>query len=143
MTPGTWSWSAELAELQREAALKRTRGDALRRQGKENEARADFGAGVALLGSALQVLSDTWNRLPVQDGASSLSAEQLATADKEQQLDIAKEFVEVYGARGGLLRRLGESSAALDSYRLGARFERRLDSYRLALKRAGKDPDVV
>jgi tetratricopeptide (TPR) repeat protein len=31
----------------------------------------------------------------------------------------------VYGARGGLLRRLGESSTALDSYTLGAGFERR------------------
>lgn len=115
MTPVTWS--AEVAELQRQATLKRTRGDALRRQGKENEAREEYRAGVALLDRALQVLSDPqWNRLPVQGGASSLPAEQLT---------IAEEFVEVYGARGGLLRRLGELPTALDSYTRGAGFERR------------------
>lgn len=111
MTPVTWS--DEVARQQREATLKRTRGEALRRRGKENEASAEFRAGVALLDRALQVLSDTgWNRLPMQ-------------GDPAEQLAIAKEFVEVYGARGGLLRRLGESQTALDSYALGADFERR------------------
>jgi tetratricopeptide (TPR) repeat protein len=111
------TWSDAVGELQREAALKRTRGDALRRQGNESGASTEFRAGVGLLDSAIQVLSDPrWNRLPVQGGASSVPAEQLS---------IAKELVEVYGARGGLLRRLGESSEALDSYALGAGFERR------------------
>lgn len=96
----------KVAGLRRDARSRLIRGDALQRQGKENEAGAEFRMGVELLDRALQVLRD----------ASSLTEEQRA---------LAQEFVDVYGARGGFLRRLGEAQAALESYALGADLERR------------------
>jgi tetratricopeptide (TPR) repeat protein len=114
----TFAWSEEVAELQREAALKRTRGDALRRQGKNEEADVEYRAGIGLLDRALEVLGQPpVSRAPGPEGAPTLSGEELARAH---------ELVEVHGARAGLLRRVGDSESAFAGYSTGADLERHL-----------------
>jgi hypothetical protein len=110
-------WSEKVAELQRQAAVKRTRGDALRRQGKKDEATVAFAEGVGFLDEALNLLG--WppsSPAPDPAGAAELSDEQIVQV---------KELVEVHGARAGLLRRAGDTQAALAGYSAGADLERR------------------
>jgi tetratricopeptide (TPR) repeat protein len=105
----TFPWSEEVAELQRGAALKRTRGDALRQRKMNDEAKVEYDAGIGLLDRAL----DKLKQVNAEPGS-------------EEELSRARELVEVHGTRAGLLRRLGDSKAALDGYRAGADLERSL-----------------
>lgn len=104
----TFVWEEEVDELIREAAVKRARGDSLRRQGKNDEADAEFRAGVGILDRALHKLG--------QVGVPTLSKEENTRA---------KKLVEVHGARAGLLRRVGDTRSALEGYSIGADLERR------------------
>jgi hypothetical protein len=127
----TFPWSEELLQLQREAALKRTRGDALRRQGdalrrqgdalraegKNDEADVEFRAGIALLDRALHALG----QLPLSHGFGPEEVPALS----EEELARAHELVEVHGSRAGLLRRVGDATSALKGYSIGADLERR------------------
>jgi len=106
---------AKVKDLQGEAALSRKRGDALRKSKSEGDALASFREGVASLDRALEILqSQTWNRLDQFGHGKPLPEDQLA---------IARELVETWGARGGLLRRQDEAVEALYSYQEGSHIE--------------------
>jgi tetratricopeptide (TPR) repeat protein len=108
-------WLEAVSELHRQATLYRKRGDALRRTSDGARTVAEYRAGVRVFEEVLQLLKDPrWYRLEEFSSDTVLPSDQLA---------IAKELVEAWGARGGLLRRLGESRAALDSYIEGAKVE--------------------
>ena len=110
----TTPWIQSVIELNREAMLYRKHGDALRRQDKGDEAAKEYRLGVEVLDKVL----DRLLREP-----SWLNLEKFSSEALPEQLVIAKELVEAWGARGGLLRRIGESRAALDSYQNGAELE--------------------
>jgi hypothetical protein len=102
-------WEEDVDKLIREVALKRARGDNLRRQGKNDEADVEFRA-------AIGVLDRTLHRLG--------QVEARASSDEEKAR--ARKLVEVHGARAGLLRRVGDTMSALKGYSIGADLERRL-----------------
>lgn len=109
-------WRGEINELYRQATLCRKRGDALRRANETKKAAEQYQAGLSYIDKAFQILKDpTWYRL------GELGGNKLP---QSEQLDIAKDLVEAWGVRGGLLRRLGQSRAALDSYSEGANLEK-------------------
>jgi hypothetical protein len=103
----TFDWEKEADKLISDAASKRARGDNLRRQGRNDEADLEFRAGVGVLDRALHSLGQ---------GEAQASSEEKARA---------KKLVEVYGARAGLLRRVGDTKSALDGYSMGPDLERR------------------
>jgi tetratricopeptide (TPR) repeat protein len=95
-----------------QADLARSEGDTNRNQGNEEAAVAAFSRGVGLLDEALAVLNGPpWHGLP--DAGGDVDAEALADS------------IEALGARGGLLKRLGDLTAARASYEEGAALERR------------------
>jgi len=110
-------WSEKLGELQREAALKRAKGDSLRRQGKDIDADEEFRKGIGFLERALDTLG--------QSPSGSAPGPGDAPALPEEELARVRELIEAHGARAGLLRRIGESTAALAGYSKGADLERR------------------
>jgi len=117
-------WQDEVAERFREAKLRRKRGEAFGRAGDASRAAAEFGAGAAVLDAAIALmlaLPEWPSEQP--EPAAEPNPEVDPTAEVAA---IARELVEAYGTRGGMLRRLGDSRAALDSYRKGAELEERL-----------------
>jgi tetratricopeptide (TPR) repeat protein len=108
-------WFEEVSELHRQATLYRKRGEALHRRSNDDRAAVEYRAGIGVFEKMLKLLKDPqWYRLEEFSSDTVLPSDQLA---------IAKELVEAWGARGGLLRRVGESRAALDSYNEGAKVE--------------------
>lgn len=108
------SWIEPVNDLNGKAMLNRKRGDALLKKGESDEAAAEYSAGVKALDEVLNLLRDPrWCNLEKFFG-KEIPPDQLA---------IAKELVEAWGARGGLLRRLDKSQAALESYEEGAKIE--------------------
>lgn len=108
-------WQDEVAERHRQAKLLRKRGEAFGRAGDASRAVAEFRAGAGVLDEIIRFLLalPEWPReqpVPAGDPTPEVAA-------------IARELVEAYGSRGGMLRRLGDSRAALDSYRKGAELE--------------------
>jgi len=103
--------------LERQAALQRKRGDALQRAGETDKAIEEYRAGARRLEEALPILKDKrWYRLDEFSPGTTLPPDQLS---------IAKELVEVWGSRGGLLRRIPHAeTAALESYNEGAEVEK-------------------
>jgi tetratricopeptide (TPR) repeat protein len=95
-----------------QAEITRSEGDAARKQGDETAAVAAFTRGVAFLNEALEVLNGPpWNGF--RDNGEDVDT------------DVVNEAIEALGARGGLLKRLGNLAAARASYEEGARHERR------------------
>jgi tetratricopeptide (TPR) repeat protein len=97
---------------QEEARSYRKKGDALQKIGRENAAREAFSAGAAALGDALELLKPEATRI-------SATTPPLH-GDLKSALD---ELVETFGARGGMLQRLGSLSEAARSYSQGATLE--------------------
>lgn len=102
-----------VAEWHLHAKLHRKRGESLRRANAEDRALAEFRAGVA----AIQRIIDRCRHEPGWSQARS-------DTPSQGQIEIARELVEAYGARGGLQRRLNDPTAALESYREGASLEK-------------------
>ena len=111
-------WQDEVEELHRQAKLHRKRGDAFRRGGSAEKAAAEFRAGA-------EVLDEIISRL-LANQKWSLEHPSPNDVPPSDLMEIARELVEAYGARGGMLRRLGDSEAALESYRKGAEVEENL-----------------
>src|SRR5262245_12367927 len=110
------SWREQVDELSRQVTLCRKRGDALRRADNIEKAVEQYHTGLRHLDEMLRTLKDPrWYRLEEFSRDTALPSD---------QLEIATELVEAWGVRGGLLRRLGESRAALDSYNEGAEVEK-------------------
>jgi hypothetical protein len=92
----------DLAQLQRQAALDRKRGDALRRAGHEPEAVQAFEAGVRKLESGLRVLDRArWREVP----------------------ELVARRIDTLGSIAGLLRRQARNGEAYLRYREGAEIE--------------------
>jgi tetratricopeptide (TPR) repeat protein len=92
----------DLAQLQRQAALDRKRGDALRRAGREPEAIRAFEAGVVKLENGLGVLDRArWQEFP----------------------ELIPRRVDTLGSIAGLLRRLERNKDAYRRYSEGAKIE--------------------
>lgn len=96
-------------EVMRTVTLYRRRGDAAARRGDVQEASQSWSKALTASDEAFSALSVTPELEPAQ--AKFLAA------------DVAAELAEVLGVRGGLLRRLGRTSEALESYRSGALLE--------------------
>jgi tetratricopeptide (TPR) repeat protein len=92
----------EVKTLQQGATLDRKRGEALRKAGREAEARQAFDAGIAKLQRAGDVL----------EGARSQDARQFAERSAEN-----------FGSLAGLLRRAGRNDEAYEHYVRGAAIE--------------------
>ena len=110
-------WQEEMAQRHLQAKLHRKRGEALRRKGDETSAAAEFRAGVTVLE---QIVDELRRQSQWHDGGLSPSGDPW-----DGQVEIARELVEAYGARGGMLRRLDAADEALKSYREGASLEER------------------
>jgi predicted RNA polymerase sigma factor len=104
----------DVKEKQAQAKLQRKKGDALRKMGRDEEARAAYRSGTKALSDALEMLGPEAEQI-------NASSPPLAS---EQKL-VLDELVETFGARGGLLQRLGSLDEALDQYRQGAVLEDR------------------
>lgn len=102
-------------DLQKRAKLHRKRGEALSRTGQLDGATTEFRSGISVLNQAISKLESTPAWAATRPGAQeSLS---------DEARDVLAELIEAYGSRGGMHRRLGELSAALEAYRSGARLE--------------------
>ena len=104
----------EVTDRQEQAKSYRKKGDALRKTGREDAAREAYRAGVAALTDALEILRPAMEQLAAI--SPPLSSEQEA---------VLRELVETFGARGGMLQRLGLLKEASGSYSEGAVLERR------------------
>jgi tetratricopeptide (TPR) repeat protein len=104
----SWIW-----DILRTVTLYRRKGDAAARRGDDREAEQAWNTGLSASEEAFDALSITHRLEPVQ--AQSLDADAAAVA------------AELLGVRGGLLRRLGRESDALESYRDGALLEKEHD----------------
>jgi hypothetical protein len=93
--------------------LYRRKGEAAARRGDDQEAEQAWITGLAVSEEGFDALSITPELEPGQ--ARSLN------------VDVAAEAAELLGVRGGLLRRLGQTTGALKSYRSGALLEKTHD----------------
>jgi tetratricopeptide (TPR) repeat protein len=105
---------AQARDVHRGVTLHRRKGDALLRYGNAKDAADAYSI-------ALNMLDDVLTKFP--STPSELDEEQT-----DSYLDIASEAAELWGERGGVLRRLGQLAEALNSYNQGAAFE---DAYTL------------
>jgi len=97
---------------QQEAKSFRIKGEALAKDGNQSGAREAFGAGVAVLKDALDLLEPQAKQI-----------KPFATGLDEAAAGVLNEYVETLGARGGMLARLGLLDEALESYSEGATLE--------------------
>jgi predicted RNA polymerase sigma factor len=104
----------DVREQQGLAKSQRKKGDALRKMGRTEEARAAYQLGVTALTGGLDMLQQ--EEREITSARSPLGSE---------QKEVLSELVEMFGARGGLLQRLGLLGDALDNYRKGAALETR------------------
>jgi tetratricopeptide (TPR) repeat protein len=93
----------EVKQLQQQAAVDRKRGDALRKTGRDADARKAYEAGVARLERCVAILPG---------------------GRAEDPRDYAVRSAETHGSLGGLLRRLDRTADAFASYRAGAAVEK-------------------
>ena len=106
----------QIRQKQEEARSYRKKGDALRKVGREDAAREAFNAGADSLKAALDML---------KPGATQIAVAK-PPLDGEQK-GVLDELVETYGARGGMLQRLGFLKDASKSYSEGAVLEQKFD----------------
>lgn len=101
----------QLQAILRNVALQRQKGDALTRTGRLEDAAKAYNLSVSRLDEAI----------------TSLPASLIDPGSHRSGIDpeTASDAAEFFGSRGGLLRRLGRLSDALESYRLGADIENR------------------
>lgn len=111
-------------DLHRAAVLHRRKGDSLERSGRHDAADEAYGMALGLLDDVLAGFPEA---LP---------------QDTHRADELAAEAAELWGERGGILRRRGSLDAALASYRRGAFYEEarelpatynRLNALKLAL----------
>lgn len=98
------------------AAMKRKKGDRLRKLGREEDATTAFMEALPELEAAISSLRGA--------DVNSLKSSTHGKSVEDVQLFIANELVECYGSRAGILRRLGRNSEAFHSYSEGAEVER-------------------
>ena len=106
----------QVRQKQDEAKSLRKKGEALRKAGHEEAARQAFNAGVARLDDALTVLEP--------------EAAQIAAAGPPLSGELGgmlRELIETFGARAGMLQRLGLLKEASQSYSQGASLEQKFD----------------
>jgi len=101
----------QLQAFLRNIALQRQKGDSLTRTGRLEDAAQAYSLSLSLLDEAI----------------GSLPASLIGPGSHRSGVDpkTASDAAELFGSRGGLLRRLGRLSDALESYRLGADIENR------------------
>lgn len=104
----------EVTEKQDQAKSYRKKGDALRKAKREDAAREAYRAGVTALTDALEMLRPEMTQLMAKNPPLSSNQE-----------TVLHELVETFGARGGMLQRLGLLKEASDSYSEGAVLEQR------------------
>ena len=104
----------DVMDKQDVAKSQRKKGDAFRKVGRDEEARVAYRSGMIALTEALEMLRSDAEEI----GSSNPPLE------SAQKL-ILNELVEMFGARGGLLQRLGLLDEALNNYRQGAALEDR------------------
>lgn len=104
----------EVTEKQDQAKSYRKKGDALRKAGREDVACEAYRAGVAALNDALEILRPETKQLAAMSPPQS-----------GERGTLLGELVETFGARGGMLQRLGLLKDASDSYSEGAVLEQR------------------
>ena len=105
--------SVQIGDILRNVTLQRRKGDALARAGRDEEAAQAYNLALSLLEGALE-------NIP----ASIFDSDPGTLTSRS---DIAADAAELFGLRGGLLRRLGRLDEALESYRRGATIEYRYD----------------
>lgn len=93
------------------AEMAREKGDNLSRRANEDRAQLEFEIGLANLQGAIEALPKGHDLRQVHSWATSMSTR------------ASERLIEVLGSRGGLLRRIGNISGALDSNELGAKVE--------------------
>jgi len=96
-------------DVLRNVTLQRRKGDALAKAGHTKDAARAYDLALSFLEG------------PIENIAASLSAHDPRVP--VPQADIAADAAELFGLRGGLLRRLARLDDALDSYRRGAEIE--------------------
>jgi tetratricopeptide (TPR) repeat protein len=96
----------DVRQLQQQAALDRKRGDALRKAGREPQARQAFDAGLEKLERCTAMLE---------------------TARPDDPAQLAVVTAETFGSIAGLLRRLERNDDAFEAYVKGAAVERASD----------------
>lgn len=101
--------SLHLEDILRNVTLQRRKGEALTRAGRDEEATQAYNLALSLLDVALENIPAS-----LFDYRSRTSI---------PQSDVAADAAELFGLRGGLLRRLGRLDEALESYRHGADIE--------------------
>jgi tetratricopeptide (TPR) repeat protein len=101
----------QVKDRQEAAKLYRKKGDAFRKTGREEEAAKAYQSGVEELNKALEHLSEMEKESSPETFKNS----------------VVPEFVETFGAKGGLLQRLGKISETLDSYSKGAELEEKFE----------------
>lgn len=104
----------EVTEKQEQAKSYRKKGDALRKAGREDGALEAYRAGVAALTDALDLL-----------GAEAKEVAAMRPPLSSKQELVLRELVETFGAKGGMLQRLGLVKEAAGSYSEGALLEQR------------------
>jgi tetratricopeptide (TPR) repeat protein len=104
----------DVKNLEDRARTQRKKGDALHDVGREEPALSAYREGLAALTDALALIRPDEEAL--QTASIPLS---------DDQKDIVNELVELHGARGGMLQRLGLLDEALASYTTGAALEER------------------
>jgi tetratricopeptide (TPR) repeat protein len=104
----------EIAEKQEQAKSSRKKGDALRKAGRDEAAREAYEAGVDALSEGLEMLRTEDERL-----------RKMSTPEPAALRAALGELVEMFGARGGMLQRLGRLKEALSSYQRGGDLEER------------------
>src|SRR5450755_2435307 len=99
----------DIRSLQRRVSLQRRRAESLERAGRQTEAMDTYVQGLGMIDEYLSELDI--------DGD---------VADEAADPDVAspEDLAELWGIRGGILRRIGRVSEALNSYRRGAEVER-------------------
>jgi tetratricopeptide (TPR) repeat protein len=100
----------QIHQKQDEARSYRKKGDALRKAGEDAAAREAYRDGLQVLDAALKLLE----------------VDEISVADQQPSGELGTvlgELVETFGARGGMLQRLGEVKEASESYSQGALLE--------------------
>jgi len=103
----------QIKRLQEDARSSRKKGEALRKARDEKGACEAFATGAEILQAAIKHLEPQTPQAPADGGELS-----------EKAKSIVNELVETYGARGGMLQRLGSLDQASESYAKGAVLER-------------------
>lgn len=101
--------SGRTQDILRNVTLQRRKGDALARAGRVDAAEQAYELAISLLDGALEGIP-----------TSQVEQDSLPTDPK---VSVAADAADMFGIRGGLLRRTGRLADALESYRHGATIE--------------------